>query len=77
MQVPDLLQRAAKDYAPHRLPQAAISLAQQFHSFYARVLVINEEDKQVTEQRLALVQATQKMLALLLSLIGVTAPEKM
>jgi arginyl-tRNA synthetase len=77
MQVPDLLQRAAKDYAPHRLPQAAISLAQQFHSFYARVLVINAEDKQVTEQRLALVEATQKMLALLLSLIGVTAPEKM
>jgi arginyl-tRNA synthetase len=77
MRVPDLLQRAAEDYAPHRLPQAAISLAQEFHSFYAKVPVINEEGKQVTEQRLALVAATQKMLATLLDLIGVTAPEKM
>lgn len=74
---PEFLERAAKDYAPHRLAQYAIGLADLFHSFYGAVKVLEEADKEQSEHRLALVLATQIVLAETLRLMGVTAPEKM
>jgi arginyl-tRNA synthetase len=74
---PELLQRAAKDFAPHRLPQMALHMADIFHSFYAACKVIDAEQKELSQQRLALVLATQVVLKETLRLIGVSAPEKM
>ncbi len=74
---PEFLERAAADYAPHRLAQYAIGLADLFHSFYGAAKVIDETNKDQSEHRLALVMATKLVLAETLRLIGVTAPEKM
>lgn len=74
---PEFLDRAASDYAPHRLPQYALRLADLFHSFYGAVQVIDGDNKERSENRLTLVLATQIVLAETLRLIGVSAPEKM
>lgn len=74
---PEFLARAAAEYAPHRLTQFALSLADTFHSFYGAAQVLNEEAKEQSEHRLALVAATKAVLGETLRLIGVSAPEKM
>jgi arginyl-tRNA synthetase len=74
---PEFLARAARDYAPHRLAQYAIGLADIFHSFYGAAKVLEEDNKEQSEHRLALVYATQIVLAEALRLVGVSAPEEM
>ena len=73
----EFLELAASEYAPHRLPQLAIRLADKFHSYYAECQVIDLENKELSQARLALVAATKQVLGETLRLIGVSAPEKM
>ncbi|MCW1888112.1 MAG: arginine--tRNA ligase [Candidatus Moranbacteria bacterium] len=73
----EFLESAARDSAPHRLPQLAIRLADKFHSYYAECQVIDIENKELSQARVALVSATKIVLGETLRLIGVSAPEKM
>ncbi|MDR3288870.1 MAG: arginine--tRNA ligase [Peptococcaceae bacterium] len=61
---------------PHRLARYVLDLAALFHTFYNshRVLV---EDGELRRARLGLIQATRQVLANVLALLGVAAPEKM
>ena len=68
---------AARTRAPHKIANYIQKLAQLFHSFYGDCHVIDEENKELSSQRLALVEATRITLANALNLIGVHAPEKM
>jgi len=73
---PELIQQAARDYAPHALAFYLKDLAGDFHSWYnaERVLV----DAQPTRQaRLALALATRQVLQNGLSLLGVSQPVSM
>ncbi|QVK17876.1 arginine--tRNA ligase [Mycoplasmatota bacterium] len=63
--------------APHRMTLYINELAQAFHSFYNAEKVINEENIEKTKQLLALIKATQITLRNALSIIGVSAPDKM
>ena len=74
---PELVEEIAESYEVHRLPHYAINLADKFHSFYDACRVIDEENKNLTESRLLLVNAVRIVLSEVLSLIGVSAPEKM
>lgn len=67
---------AARLMEPHRLARYVQDLAGLFHTFYNshRVLV---EEEDVRNARLSLVRATRQVLANLLGILGVTAPEKM
>lgn len=62
--------------APHHLARYAYELATAFHTFYNECYVIVEEKKQ-REARLCLVLATKQVLHNLLSLMGISAPERM
>lgn len=73
----EFLELTAYDMAPHRLPQLAIGLADKFHSYYGACQVIDIENKELSEARLALVAATKVVLGETLRLIGVSAPDKM
>ncbi|MCD7948781.1 MAG: arginine--tRNA ligase [Erysipelotrichaceae bacterium] len=68
---------AAKQRAPHKIANYIQKLAQLFHSFYNDCYVIDENNKVLSAQRLALVEASQITLKNALNLIGVSAPEKM
>lgn len=72
----ELIALAARDRAPFRLTHYAQELASLFHQFYTNCHIIGE-DESIQNARLALADATRIVLALTLSLIGVSAPERM
>ena len=67
---------AARDRAPFRFTHYAQELAGLFHQFYTNCHIIGEEES-LKNARLALADATRILLALTLSLLGVSAPERM
>jgi arginyl-tRNA synthetase len=71
---PDVVQEAAERRAPHRIPDYAIRVADDFHRFYHHHRVLESEAEAF---RLALAVATKSVLARSLDLIGVEAPDRM
>ena len=67
---------AARDRAPFRLTHYAQEFASLFHQFYTNCHIIGEEES-LKNARLALADATRILLALTLSLLGVSTPERM
>ena len=72
----DLIALAARDRAPFRLTHYAQDLAQAFHQFYTNCRCLDAEPA-IRDARMALIDATRSVLALTLSLLGVSAPVKM
>ena len=73
---------AASEYAPQRIVQYARDLAAVFHSFYdagnrTPSLRVVCDDPETLKARLVLVHATQTVLRNVLSLLGLSAPERM
>ncbi|MCR9092521.1 MAG: arginine--tRNA ligase, partial [Proteobacteria bacterium] len=73
---PELLQTAAEHRAPHMISFYLRDLADALHSYYNahKVLI---DDRATRDARLALLAATQSVLASGLQLLGVSAPETM
>ncbi len=77
---PTVLRKAAELREPHRVARYLESLASAYHKFYdvARVLPQGDEEATpLTHARLALCEAARQVLANGLSLLGVSAPERM
>jgi arginyl-tRNA synthetase len=75
-----ILHKAAELREPHRVARYLESLASAYHKFYdvARVLPQGDEEATpLTFARLALCEAARQVLANGLSLLGVSAPERM
>lgn len=73
---PELIVDVAKNREVHHLPHYAVGLAKAFHNFYHHYQVISD-DIEVTKARLAIVRAVKTVLKNTLTIIGVSAPEKM
>ena len=73
---PEIIEDTAKDYQVQRIPQYALDLATAFHQFYRDCKVLTEAQP-LLEARLALISATKIILNNTLSLMGISAPEKM
>jgi len=73
---PEELYQAAKNFEPHKIANYLETLAALFHKFYTECRIIGSE-KKLAEARIALIIATQIVLRNGLSLLGVSAPEKM
>lgn len=76
IEFPEILADMAENYEVHHLPRYALELAREFHNFYEKERIINE-DKKLTSARLNLVMATKIVLAQILNLMGIKAPDKM
>ncbi|HAX61795.1 MAG TPA: arginine--tRNA ligase [Elusimicrobia bacterium] len=72
----DLLEIAARDYAPHYLTKYLQDIASCFHSYYNRNRVLTEATDK-TSARLAICRAVKNVLKDGLNILGVIAPEKM
>ncbi|MGD9788398.1 MAG: arginine--tRNA ligase [Sulfuricellaceae bacterium] len=73
---PEIVEVAAKDFAPHHIAYYLRDLAADFHSFYnAERFLVPEEDVKLA--RLALAQAVRQVIRNGLTLLGVSSPEKM
>ncbi len=74
--LPEIVEQVAVSLEPHHLPYYAQDLATVFHSFYKQCRVVSQ-DEALTKARLKLVRASQIVLARVLHLMGMTAPERM
>ena len=73
---PDILIACAKTLEPFGLVRYLQEVAGAFHKFYDSCRVL-DEDKEVSVERLALIEAARVVLGNGLRLLGVTAPQKM
>jgi arginyl-tRNA synthetase len=76
LQFPDLVAGAARALEPHRVAYYLQELAALFHPYYNRYRIIGD-DLALTHARLALVRAVGQVVRNGLSLLGVSAPERM
>ncbi len=76
LQLPEIIDLAAKNLEPHHLPYFSQELATAFHSFYKQCRVVSD-DEEMSRARLKLVRAAQIVLARALDLMGMSAPEQM
>jgi len=75
---PEEIATAAELYEPHRLTRYAQDLARDFHIFYDRCPVLKDETPPETrDARLVLVAAAKITLRNVLTLLGISAPERM
>jgi arginyl-tRNA synthetase len=73
---PEILESCAMTHEPHRLAEYLQGLAGTFHSFYGVHRVVGD-DARVSAARLALVKSVQIVIRNGLSVLGVSAPERM
>lgn len=71
-----LIDGAATERAPQRVAKYAYELAGLFHHFYRECRILGVEEG-VTQARLGLITAVQHVLVHALSILGVSAPERM
>lgn len=76
IRLPEIVEDCATDYQLQRIPNYAFQVAQAFHSFYDHCRVL-EEKEDLKKARLALLLATKIILKETLSLMGISAPERM
>jgi arginyl-tRNA synthetase len=68
---------AAERRAVHRLATYALELAQAFTAFYRDCQVVGTRPQELESFRIALAVASQRTIAVVLDLLGVSAPEEM
>ena len=73
---PDVLNEAAQALEPHRVTFYLMELAELFHSYYHDNKVLTE-DERLKKARLYLVEAVRLVIFNGLSILGVSAPERM
>ena len=73
---PEIIEASARFMEPHRVTFYLMALAGAFHSYYNRQRVLTE-DPIATRGRLYLVTAVQKVIRNGLTLLGVSAPDRM
>ena len=78
-ELPEVIEKAALQLAPHTLAFYAQELAATFHAFYrdCRVVSSDPADADLSRARLRLVAATKSVFARVLTLLGLAAPESM
>lgn len=74
--LPNVLEKIEKDFQIQALPYFATELARAYHDFYSTCRILSE-DKKLTESRLILTLAVRNVLKISLTLMDLTAPEKM
>lgn len=73
---PRTVEQVVEHLAPHRLARYARDVASDFHQFYTACKILTE-DREVRLARLALCLASKHVLARVLRLLGVSAPDAM
>ena len=77
LSLPDEVAETAHRRAPHRMAAYALELAQDFTAFYRDCKVVGAQPFETESFRIALCAATRTQLAVVLGLLGVSAPTSM
>lgn len=73
---PEVIEDCTNSLAPHKLAYYLQELAAQFHVYYNKCRVV-DDNKEMSAARLYLIKCTRTVLANGLNILGVSAPEKM
>ena len=76
-QFPDVFTDSAENLRPNAIADYVNTLADKFNTFYNALPVIKAKPSELSDARLALVEATRIVVRNALSLLGIEAPEKM
>ena len=74
---PEIVKVASKERAPYKITNYIHEVAEKIHAFYTECRVIDRDNLEVTSSRLGLCLASKIVLKNALSLVGVSAPERM
>lgn len=77
---PEVLARAARNREPHLVAYYTLDICRAFHAYYTKGKVdarVISDDVATTQSRLALVAALKQTLANALTVLGVSAPDRM
>ncbi|HDN84687.1 MAG TPA: arginine--tRNA ligase, partial [Candidatus Aerophobetes bacterium] len=74
--LPDQVKEAGENLEPHHLTGYLQEIASLFHYFYTRHRVITN-NRELSHARLFLIQAVKIVIADLLRILGISAPERM
>ena len=77
LEFPELVSRCANTLEPQNISNYLTELASTFHSYYAKVRVIDSSSLSLSEARLYLINATRIVVRNGLSLLGISSPKKM
>lgn len=73
----DVIRSATVENEPYKVTNYIHTLAQSINEFYTKCRVIDNQNVELTKERLGLVEACKDVLASALNLIAVSAPERM
>jgi arginyl-tRNA synthetase len=76
-ELPEIVEIACRDRAPHKITTWVRELAGALHGFYHDCYVIGDVPPELTQARLWLVESARIGLAIGLAILGVSAPETM
>jgi arginyl-tRNA synthetase len=74
---PEVFTEVADNLKPNLIADFANALADKFNTFYNALPVLKAEPHELSDARLALVEATKIVLNNALNLLGIEAPERM
>jgi len=75
-ELPEEILTAAVERAPHKIARYALDLAGLFHTFYTQCRILGE-DADIRDARLTLINCVRIVIARVLDLLGIAAPERM
>ncbi len=75
--LPNEIIAAAKEYEPARMTRYVMDLASKYHKFYHDCRVLNDDDAELTGARLVLCDCVRQVIANILNMLKVEAPEHM
>jgi arginyl-tRNA synthetase len=76
-QLPEIFVNTAENLRPNTIADFANALADKFNAFYTALPVLRAEPPELSDSRLALVDATRIVFRNCLNLLGIVAPERM
>ncbi|MFA5158382.1 MAG: arginine--tRNA ligase [Patescibacteria group bacterium] len=74
--LPSVLKKVSDNFQIQALPHFATEVARAYHNFYSSCQILSD-DQELTKSRLLLVLAARNVLKISLTLMGISAPEKM
>ncbi len=77
LEFPSAVEDSISSFSPHKLCTHLHSIASSFATFYENCPVLNSEDSDIMQSRLALCDLTARELSLGLGLLGIGTPERM
>ncbi len=74
---PEVVEYSCEEYAPHHIANYLLELAHEYNSYYAKNIIVNVEDVNLSAYRLLVTIAVSHVIKNGMALLGIRVPEQM